>query len=314
MSTFAELSPVLPQCPDPYVRAPLALREGKGPHTRLYLASPSLQGALVALICRDTRGFDLASAQRLSHFPASPLVCLSWYQGLDAGLVMRTADGARWQPFGTTVVLSGSQSEPTVSWAPTTGRGGMACFTADAAQVLFGIDVAAVHDRVVDARKVLGAAWQPLLAALLETEGDAAALAVLEQTLAPRWRALQGGDSVITSLRRAGRHWVDRLALQAREWRRTHSPRQVERRVKAFSGRSLREWQTMVKTEGVYFAALERQEAGLPIDWATLAQAEGFADQAHMSRMAKRITGFPPTEFSQRFVEDESFWAYRLWV
>ncbi len=190
----------------------------------------------------------------------------------------------------------------------------MACFTADAAQVLFGIDVVAVHDRFVDAREVLGAAWQPLLTALLETEDDAAVLTVLERHLAPRWRASQWIDSAISSLRRAGRHWVDRMALQAHEWRRTHSPRQVERRVKAFSGRSLREWQAMVKIEGVYFAALERQEAGLPVEWATLAQEEGFADQAHLSRVAKRITGFPPTEFSQRFVEDESFWMYRLWV
>jgi len=88
----------------------------------------------------------------------------------------------------------------------------------------------------------------------------------------------------------------------------------VERRIKSFSGRSLREWQSLVRTEGLFFAARARFDAGLPFDWATLAQDEGFSDQAHMIRSVKRITGFSPTEFAQRFTDDESFWMYRLWV
>ena len=242
------------------------------------------------------------------------MVSLSWFQGIDAGLVERTDDGPQWRPLGASVVLSGSQSQPTVSWAPTTGRGGMICLTADVAQTLFGIDMAVVADRVVDAYTVLGTGWQPLLDALLGTYDDAAVLVVLEQHLAARWRALQGPGTVVSSMRRAGRHWVERLAWQAHEWRRTHSPRQVERRIKTFSGRSLREWQTLVKTEGAYFAAMDRYQAGQPFDWAALAQEEGFADQAHLSRTVKRITGFSPSEFAERFVEDEAFWAYRLWV
>jgi hypothetical protein len=79
------------ECPDPLVRAPRALRDGRTPDTRLVLAPPALQGAIVAILCRDTRGFDLTDAQRLTHFPASPMVSLSWFQGLDAGLVERTA-------------------------------------------------------------------------------------------------------------------------------------------------------------------------------------------------------------------------------
>lgn len=268
----------------------------------------------MAIVCRDTRGFELSDVQRLSHFPASPLVCLSWYQGLDAGLVEQTDDGPMWRPFGTAVTLSGSQSRPTISWAPTTGHGGMVCFTADVAQALFELDLSAVQDRFVDARELLGEAWRPFLEALLDTDGDAAALAVLERYLAARWVALQGRSSVMSSLRQAGRHWVGRLAWQAHEWRRTHSPRQVERRIKAYSGRSLRAWQSLVKTESAFFAARERYDAGQPLDLAALAHNEGFADQAHLSRATKRITGFSPSEFAQRFIEDESFWVYRLWV
>lgn len=304
--------PPLP-CPDPLTRAPRARPvPGLPPADRLHRAPPALQGALVVVLCRDNRPLALDDAQRLSHFPASPLLALSWYQGgVPYGMVTR--DG-RWQPFDAAVVVSGSQSAPTVSWAPADGRGGMLCFTAEVARGLFGLDPAALVDRFVPAPAVLDASWAPLLDALLAAPDDDATLSALVQHLAPRWQALHGRTGDAPSLRQLGRHWVDRLAWQAHEWRRTHSPRQVERRIKAHSGRSLREWQALVRTEGVFFAARERHAAGQPFDWAGLAQEEGFADQAHLVRTARRITGFTPGEFAQRFEEDESFWLYRLWV
>ena len=303
----------LPSCPDPLMRAPLASNDGRRPHSRLYLAPPALQGAIVAMICRDTRGFALTDAQRLSHFPASPLVCLSWFDGADAGIVEGAAGNAVWRPYGTAFTLSGSQARPMVSWGRHSGRGGMICFEADAARALFEIDLRAIQDRIVPAEPLLGPMWRPFLDALLAADSDAMSLSVLEQHLAARWRTLNGRGSAL-SVRNVGRYWVGRLAWQAHEWRRTHGSRQVERRIKAYSGRSLREWQSLIKTESLFFAARDRYETGETLDWAALAQDEGFADQAHLSRAVKRTTGFSPSEFTQRFLEDESFWAYRLWV
>jgi AraC-like DNA-binding protein len=300
-------------CPDPLERAPRVRLQGKASTESLRLAPPSLQGALVALLARDTSALSLNSAQRLTHFPASPLVTISWFRDVDVGLVEQGKHGPAWQPFGAPVVIAGSQSHPTVSWAPTTGCGYIACFHADAAQALFGFDLATVQDRFVPAGQVISADFAPLWDALLASKDDDL-LAVLETHLARRWQAVQGRASEQPSLRQLGRNWAERLAWQAQEWARVHSSRHVERRIKAFSGRSLREWQSLVKTEGVFFAARDRYEAGQPFDWAALALDEGFSDQAHMSRMAKRITGFSPSEFAQRFIEDESFWMYRLWV
>ncbi|MFZ2988216.1 helix-turn-helix domain-containing protein [Ideonella sp.] len=299
--------------PEPLTRAPRHPERPGPARDRLMLPPPALQGAIEALIFRDTRGLPLTDAQRLSHFPASPLVCLSWYQGMDAGLI-RGPGRPRWRPFGCQVTLSGSQSQPVTSWAPTTGRGGMVCLTSDAARALFGIDPAVALDRFLPASSALGAEWQPLCQALARAPDDAATVAALLQHLAPRWQALQGRASPAPSLGQLGRHWVDRLALQAHDWARTHSTRQVERRIKAYSGRSLREWRALVQTEGAFVAARARHEAGLPPAWAELAQDTGFADQAHLVRAARRITGFAPGEFAQRFEHDESFWIYRLWV
>lgn len=305
-----------PVCPDPLARAPRAAEAGPAAPAsdRLLPLPPVLQGAIVAVIRRDTRGLALDDGQRLSHFPASPLLSLSWLQGLEAGLVEREPAAPRWRPFGAALMVSGSQSQPSISWAPQTGRGGMVCFTADVARALFGLDPAAVHDRFVPAHQVLDAGWAPLLEALLAARDDAATLAALQAHIGPRWQALRGRSGGAPSLRQLGRHWVERLAWQAHEWRRTHGPRQVERRIKHYSGRSLREWQALVRTEGLFFAARARHEAGQPFDWAALAQDEGFADQAHLVRSTRRITGFSPGEFAERFVQDESFWVYRLWV
>ncbi|MFN3792759.1 helix-turn-helix domain-containing protein [Massilia sp.] len=300
-----------PPCPDRLARAPRACKEGKNPRDRLHLAPPALQGALLALVSRDISRLQLSDAQRLSHFPASPIVTLSWYQGMDGGLV--DARGA-WHPFGARVVISGSHSQPLTTWSPTGGRGYMACFAPDAARLLFGIELASVQDRFVPAHTLLGAGWQPFLDDLLQVADDAAAMHLLEEQLGPRWRHAQGRDRDRPSLRQVGRHWVQQLAWQAHQWRNTHSSRQVERRIKSFSGRSLREWQSLVRTEGLFFAARERFEAGQPFDWATLALEEGFSDQAHLSRTTRQICGFAPTEFADRYIEDESFWIYRLWV
>lgn len=305
------ISPPPPLFPDPLERAPRAA--GGASREWLRLPPASLQGALVALVARDTSALSLTSAQRLSHFPASPLVTISWFRGMEAGLIEQGDHGPGWRAFGASVVVSGTMSRPTVSWAPTTGSGYMACFNADAAHALFEIDLAAVQDRFVPVDQAIGPRFAPLWDALLAS-GDADLPGVLENHLAQRWQALQGRASAQPSLRQLGRNLVERLAWQAQEWGRIHSPRHVERRIKSFSGRSLREWQSLVRTEGLFFAARDRHEAGQPFDWAALAQDEEFADQAHMSRTAKRITGFSPSEFAERFVDDESFWMYRLWV
>ncbi|ALS59740.1 helix-turn-helix domain-containing protein [Pandoraea norimbergensis] len=304
----------LSPCPDRYARAPLVACGGPVPHTRLYPPSAALYGAVMAVVCRDIRHVALTDAQRLSHFPASPVVCLTVYQGFDVGLVHDTPAGPRWTPHGTRVTLSGSQSMPTTTWATTGGRGVMVCFPANVAKVLFDVNLSVIQDRFVCAWEALADDWHPFLDAFADAPDDAATMAVLDHYLGPRWQALQPERSALTSLRLAGQRWVEGLAFQALQWRQTHSPRQVERRIKMHTGRSLREWQALVKTEGVFFAARDRLAAGEAFDWAEMAQDEGFADQAHMSRMAKRITGFAPTEFTQRYREDESFWLYRLWV
>lgn len=204
--------PPAPACPHPATRAPRA-PEGEA-CARLYPAPAALAGALVAVVCRDIRGLGLTDAQRLSHFCASPLLALSWFQDFEVGVVRERGGLPCWTPYGASVVLSGSQSHPFTSWAPSAGRGGMVCMTADAVRALFGLDPSTLQDRFVPAHGLLGRAWWPFLDALVAAPDDAATLAVLAQYLGPRWQAQAGQQGGMASLRRLGRHWVERLAFR----------------------------------------------------------------------------------------------------
>lgn len=276
-------------CPNRWARAPRV----KGAKARLLTVPRSLQGAFAALVWRDIRGEGHDDAQRLSHFPASPLFCLSWYPDGAVGRVEGPGPCA-WKAFDACVMLSGSQSRPTTTWAPRGVRGGMACFTADAARLVFGVEPKQLQDRFVAATAVLDRAFEPLCLALRDAPDFPTALAALEHHVAPRWQSIRGRDVSTPGLGQIGRFWLERLGSRALEWRRTLSARQVERRVKAYSGRSLREWQSLVQTESAFLEARSRQALGAALNFSDLALAHGFSDQAHLIRATRRITGFTP--------------------
>ena len=285
------------------------------PLTVLYSGKNLGCDAIVAVVSRDTSGVTLSDAQRLSHFPASPLICLSWYSTRGIGTIAGQKKGIAWRQFDENILFSGSQSTPTVSWFPRGVRGGMMYFTVSTAQQLFNIDVTAIQDRSVCARQLLGATWLDMLDQLAASKDDATMLDIIKHHVLPRWSSTHHTSNSVQGVRYAGRRWVDGLVAKATLWQSSRSLRQVERRVKAMSGRSLREWQVLVSTEKAFFeAAKDDPDALNSLDWAALALDAGFADQAHLSRAVKRITGFPPAEFARRFVEDESLWIYRLWI
>jgi AraC-like DNA-binding protein len=54
-----------------------------------------------------------------------------------------------------------------------------------------------------------------------------------------------------------------------------------------------------------------RQEAAEPVSLADIAAQAGYADQSHLSRECKAVTGMTPRQFMRDFEGDESVWIYR---
>ena len=47
-------------------------------------------------------------------------------------------------------------------------------------------------------------------------------------------------------------------------------------------------------------------------DLAALAAEAGFADQSHLGREVRRVTGLPPRRLGELMKTEEAFWFYRL--
>ena len=105
--------------------------------------------------------------------------------------------------------------------------------------------------------------------------------------------------------------WSRSLVLRAALTDFGRSARQVARRVKSWTGVSQRDLQGLGHTEQLYAKLHEAIQKG-DVDWAGLAAASGFADQAHMIRQMRRHTGFTPEQLRKSARNDEAFWGYRL--
>ena len=89
--------------------------------------------------------------------------------------------------------------------------------------------------------------------------------------------------------------------------------RQVQRRIKAWTGQSHRDLQRYSRVEDAMARmSAHRRDGG--IDWAGLAGGAGFADQSHLGREVRRVTGLSPARLEARIAQDEAFWFTACWA
>jgi AraC-like DNA-binding protein len=87
--------------------------------------------------------------------------------------------------------------------------------------------------------------------------------------------------------------------------------RQWQRRVRDWTGQSQRDLQTFIRLEEAFIRRHVHGATGAP-SLADVAADAGFADQSHMGREIRRVTGVPPGRFGERLAHDPAFWYYRL--
>ena len=286
------------------------------PSGQLWLPRATLTACVRAVMVRSTVGHQLSDVQRLNHFPATPLCSLSWwFVGHSETVLCDPGDMDKGhyslrEPLPGRWVLAGPQTRPQSSWCPGPVHGMMVMLMPDALHLLTGLSPADLTDRFVDARQVLPNDWRVLGDTVQQLPDDASRLAFLEEFLEPRWQACRPGPS--PQVQRYA-DWALYLAQRAAVSAPGRSLRQLERRIKRWAGLPLRELRGFGRAEQAFFDAAAAEAARGNVNWAEVAAGAGFADQPHLCRVTRRITGFAPQALHQGILRDEAFWAYRLW-
>ena len=284
------------------------MSDGLHPDTiaRLIVPGLSLAGCVQAHLWRDTtRASDLSEGQRSTWFPASTFGGISWV--LEGDGWQQLPDGGR-IPMPDRVLLAGPRTRP----AHFVSTGGCRVFFTvlhpDALHALTGLDLSQLMDQNIPLDS-LGPDWQALNRAMLAAPDEQACQTLLEDFLRPRWRA----HCAAQGLSFPYRDWMQNLTLRLVAGGRGHSLRQLERRIKQWSGQSQRSLRQMQRSEQAFFAVKRSMEAG-ELVWSVLALEAGYADQAHLCRETRRITGCSPEALRERIYQDEAYWLYRIWA
>jgi AraC-like DNA-binding protein len=286
------------------------------PSGEMWQPRASLASCLRGTLVRNTLGASLNDAQRINHFPASPLCSLGWlFSG--SSFVLADPQGSPEQalarervPLPGRWVLAGPQTQPSATWTPGPAHGMMVMFMPDALHLLTGLEPADLTDRFVDASAYLPTDWLAMCEQVQLAPDDGQRLEILEDFLDPRWQACRP-----TLPLHAHRYadWAMHLAQRAALSGPGRSARQLERRVKRWSGLPMRELRGLGRAEQAFFNVMAAQNEG-NLSWADIAADNGYADQSHLCRTVRRITGFSPEALRQGIQRQESFWAYRVWM
>lgn len=280
--------------------------------SRLWLPHASLASCVRAVISRNTTHLQLTEPQRYNHFPVSPS-CGLWWMFEGSGEMLATGAPAHPDSPRTKLplplIFNGPNLHPVVSWNPGPVHGLMLVIQPDALALLTGIDPGAYIDRVVAAQDVLPPDWLAWSRTLFDAPNDAQRVALIEDFLDARWQAVRPRGPLHSHMLA---DWQQGLTVRAATSGLGRSLRQMERRIKQWTGQPLRELRGMSRAERMFFDTTLALDQG-DVNWTELASEAGYTDQSHFCRQTRRFTGFSPEELRRHIAEEESFWAYRLW-
>lgn len=281
-------------------------------YSRMWLPKLSLSDCVFTVFSRDIRGVSLSDTDRYSYFPSVPACTLVWqfegeFELLEPG-EQALSHGKRVQ-LPARFTFTGPFNQPRVTWT----QGGAYAFVLmlmpDAFHAMTGIEPAQYVNRNVPAADLLDDAWMAMSQEVFEADNDVQRVALIERFLVPLWANKRPQEPLHRQLIK---DWSQGLATRAATLGFGRSLRQVERRVKQWTGQPLRDLNSIARLELVLFdvlAALERND----LSWAEVAADCGFSDQAHLCRQSRKLTGFSPDDMRRRIFHDESLWFYRLW-
>lgn len=204
--------------------------------------------------------------------------------------------------------MFGPRTRPVTSATLEPIRCATVIFYPDAFALLTGVAPGDLQDRNEPAANWLPPEWAEWPAALRARAGDEPAQrAWIEAWLARRWCAVRPrwnrslGDGLRQIARRGLTATVRALGV---------GERQVQRQFRTSVGLTPVQARRLVRMNEAVFALREGGAESATL--AELAAELGYADQAHMARELRALTGHPPSRLGERIESDSEFWPYRL--
>lgn len=273
----------------------------------LHKPSPALGACMMAGVERDTRGCMLDDAERFNYYPATPMAVISWI--FEGELHMVEVQDSNSQPtLGPPlpqIVFSGPRQRPSVSWSSGEVHALSVGFYPDAMSRLMDRPIEPYLNQTLPLDQIAPPSLLMACQAILNVGNDAP-FAMLEAQFQRLWHGPNHASPMpYLSI------WVRSLATRAAHSPTGRSLRQMQRRIRSWTGQSYRDLQLFTRIEQAFIHRIEAHDDTAP-NLAAIAADAGFADQSHMGREIRRVTGLSPASFGDRLADDEAFWYYRL--
>ena len=280
------------------------------PKALLLLPDSSLSSCVFGALVRDTRGCELGFDDRYNHFAASPLCAISWTFDGDVRVIDIDGDISRPEeaPLPPSLSFAGPQLVPRSSWNTGDIYALTLCFYPDAFARLTGLSVEPYFNRIVPLEEVLEGELLELFLRVGEIGDAEEGFEFLMERLTRLWGEVRPARNPL-ALRVSD--WTRSLATQAYFSGFGRSARQIERRIRSWTGQSMRSLNIYARNDQAFEMAIHAKREGR-LHLAELSAELGFADQAHMSRDVRKQTGFSPAELMRRMETEESLWSFRL--
>ena len=255
-------------------------------------------------VVRDTRGCELEGHEQLNRYPANAYCCISWMLEGESELVAQ-GDTLRREVLPRHSV-HGWQSRPIVSRNLGDRHSFCVVFYPDAFHALFGVNLALIQDVLVDASRVLPAHGMRMVHAVAEADGDDERCQAVHAFLDAHATSLGTGPWM--RLRRMGVN----IGLQLAGRLLGVGPRQVQRLARREGGMNVPGLSRLWRSERSLRKVREAIGRGETVNWAAHAADAGYADQSHLVRECKEVSGRTPARIAQQARHEEADWFYRL--
>jgi AraC-like DNA-binding protein len=271
---------------------------------RLLLPRTSMSGLLFAAVVRDTRAVRLRPDDRYNCFPASPLCVVTWI--FEGQLHLVDEAGAIDPVPLPRIHVSGPCPRPLVSWSAGPILAMSLGIYPDAWSALTGTDAAKLVDRRETLEVALSAELIEIFRRVLEIGDCRNGLAILQDHLEPMWRKARPKNDIAS---RRLEDWTRALVARAAVSGLGKSTRQIQRRIRAWTGQTQRQLRLHARVETLF---VRTRAAPSGLDLAKIAAEAGYSDQSHMGREVRRITGKSPARINRLIQTEERYWCYRL--